>query len=68
MVRFEENTFTITVNGSVEDWMTLHNSLCNIVRNVTQDNIIDDFYATIDFIEQMMPDVKTANKMLLDKK
>ena len=66
MVTFNEKSFTIEIETGInpaENWLILVQSLCHMIRNTTADNIDNDFYACIDFLAELMPDEKTAQKM-----
>jgi hypothetical protein len=66
MVRFEERKLIIEVETitPVETWLDMHQSLCDVVRFVKQDTIVDDtFFAAVDLLAEMMPDWKTGKKM-----
>ncbi len=66
MVRFEEKRLVIEVEcyDPVERWMELHTSLCDIIRNVTQDNIASDtFYSSIDFLSELIPDIGVSKQI-----
>ncbi len=68
MVRFEKKKFIIEINcasNPVEDWLLLHQSLTDIIRNVSAERIVDStFYAAVDFLQELMPDYDTAKKMI----
>lgn len=66
MVRFEEKRLVIEVEcyDPVDYWISLHTSLCDIIRNVTQDNIASDtFYSSVDFLNELMPDYEAGKAM-----
>jgi hypothetical protein len=68
MVRFEENKLVIEVETSMphETWLEMHASLCDIIRYVRQDTMVDKtFYAAIDLLHEMLPDWEIAKKMRL---
>ena len=66
MVRFERDRLVIEIATSTphEDWLNIHEAICNIVRLVNQDTIADKtFSSAIDLLDELMPDWKTAKKM-----
>lgn len=66
MVRFEENKLIIELQtcSPVEDWLYLQQGLCDVVRNVNQDNICSDtFCNVINFMQSLIPEWETARKM-----
>lgn len=66
MVRFEEKKLVIEVEcyDPVSYWLELHTSLCDIVRNVTSDNIVNDtFYSSVDFLNALLPDLEQSKRM-----
>lgn len=67
MVTFKKDGYVIEVFtrcNPVEDWLELHKSLTDIIRYVDSERIADDtFYAAVDFIQHLMPDIETAKKM-----
>ena len=68
MVEFKKDRFVITVvtpGKPTEDWLELHKSLCDLIRYVTAERIVDEtFYAAVDFLQELMPDYDTAKKMV----
>ena len=66
MVRFEEKKLIIEIDTicPLEEWVELKNGLCDVVRNVKSESIIDDsFYCVIDFLRELMPDWEDLKKM-----
>lgn len=66
MVRFREDYLIIKVETITpqETWLDMCNALCDIIRHVKQDTIVDDnFYAAVDLLAAMLPELKTAKKM-----
>lgn len=66
MVRFEKDKLVIEVTcyDPVERWMELHTSLCDIIRNVAQENIASDtFYSSIDFLSELIPGYEECRQM-----
>lgn len=67
-VRFEKNRFIIEVESSypTEDWLTLYQSLLDIIRTVNTDSLVDEtYYASIDFLQYLLPESDDAKKMNL---
>ena len=67
MVRFEENKLVIEIADPypVEAWMDIHAGICDVVRNVKQENIVEgNYFAVIDFLREMVPDYDNAVKMM----
>lgn len=65
-VRFEKDRFVIVVETicPIDDWLTLCKSLSDIIRNVNDDTIVDEtFYASIDFLQHLLPEWEEAKKM-----
>lgn len=67
MVRFEKDKYIIEVHtgcNPIESWQELHAGLCDLLRNVNQDNVVDStFYTVPDFLSNLMPEWETARKM-----
>ena len=57
-----EDTHTIKF-ATVERWMELQTSLCDIVRYLKDDTICETFRSSIDFIRELLPDWDDAKKM-----
>ena len=67
MVQFEEKSFVVKVDcgtNPIENWQMLHSTLLELVRNVNTDNLPHNIWIVTDFIAELMPDHKTALKML----
>jgi len=67
MITFTSHSFIIeveTCTSPIENWLMLQQSLHNLIRNVKNDNIQDDLYATIDFLSELLPDWEDAKKMI----
>jgi hypothetical protein len=66
-VQFNKNGYTITVEtgcNPVENWLLLHDGLLDLLRNITADNIPQDYWVIADFLRDMMPAAPTARKMV----
>ena len=66
MVRFEEKKLIIEIETTtpVETWLEMHQSLCDIVRFVKDDTIINEtFYSSVDLLAAFLPDWDTGIKM-----
>lgn len=66
MVRFEKDKLVIEIKTVTphEDWLNLHASLCDIIRFVNRDTLIDDtFYSAVDLLGELIPDWETSKKM-----
>ena len=71
MIRFEEKKLVIEIDTAfpVDTWLDLHRGICDIVRNVKQDNIIDSsFYNVVDLLEELTPNEVEAKKMVESNK
>ena len=67
MVRFERDRLVIEIatTSPHEEWLNIHEAICNIARFVNQDTIMNDSFASvIDLLDELMLDRKTAEKML----
>jgi hypothetical protein len=68
MIRFEENKLVIEIETlyPAGTLINLHRGICDIVRNVCDETIVNDtFYAVIDFTEELFPcweDLKRLQK------
>jgi hypothetical protein len=70
MITFTSHSFIIeveTCTSPVENWLSLQKSLHNLIRNVDNNNIQDDLYATIDFLSELLPDWENARIMAPEK-
>lgn len=64
MVEFNNDSFTITVEGGVEDYLILQNQLLDLLRSVDPNMVVGQVhYAVIDFLQDMKPSVEMAEKM-----
>ncbi len=71
MVRFEDEKLVIEISDScpVERWINIHRGICDILRFVKQDTIINEnFCDVVDFLDEMTPDYDFAKKMLEPQK
>ena len=67
MIRFEEKKLIIEIESHDPacTWIEIQQSLCDIIRNVTQENICDStFYGAIDLLGALQPDWDDAKKMM----
>ena len=66
MVRFEDKKLVIEINshGPAEDWLNIYTGICDVVRNVDSDTIMNSSFGfVIDFMQQLAPDWEDAKKM-----
>ena len=73
MVRFEDNKLVIEIesiakNHSVENWITLHDALCETLKDTTfMDEDIEagkGYYYIFDLLKNLVPDWEDAIKMV----
>lgn len=67
MTTFQEKSFVVKIEcgtNPVENWLLLHSVLLELMRTVTTENLPPDIWVVTDFIAELMPDHKTALKML----
>jgi len=70
MVRFEDNKLVIelkaeTTQDALDKWVMLHSAFCDLIRNVNDENICENFHNVTDFLEELMPDWEDAKKMIV---
>jgi hypothetical protein len=66
MVRFEKDKLIIEIKTTTphEDWLSMHASLCDLLRFVNRDTLIEDSHdSAIDLLSNMVPDWETSTKM-----
>lgn len=67
MVVFEEKSYTVKVEcgyGPVESWLLLHKVLLELIRTVNTESLPPDLWVVTDFMQDMMPELESAQKML----
>jgi hypothetical protein len=66
MVRFEKDRYIIEiVTGCdpIESWIELQKSIQDLIRNVNRDTLSDNFFNSVDFLQELIPDWDIAKKM-----
>jgi hypothetical protein len=66
MVRFEKDRYIIeVVTGCdpTENWIELQKSIQDLIRNVNRDNLSDNFFNSVDFLQELIPNWDIAKKM-----
>ena len=69
MVRFEENKLVIEIETRfpTETWLNMHRGICDVVRTIQQEDIIDEsFHNVIDLLAEIMPEEADARKLKAD--
>ena len=67
MVRFEDQKLVIEIAcfDPAETWIDLQKGLCDVVREVKQENHHDEtYYCVIDLIRELIPEFDDAKKMI----
>lgn len=70
MLQFNEQSFAITVDcgcNPIEDWLMLHDDIISLLQSQDKD-MLANHYAALDLLRQMMPDIKSAQKMIEKQK
>ena len=69
MVRFEDDKLVIELSAhskadAIEQWAELQVALCDLLHNVSQENICDDSYYNVPkFMRELMPNWEVLKKM-----
>lgn len=67
MIRFEDKKLIIEIeaHNPTVAWIELQQSLCDIIRNTSQENINDQtFFSAIDLLRELIPDCDVAKRMV----
>ena len=70
MVTFNKGSFTIEVKTGVhpvEDWLGLQKELLFLIKSLDQSDLVESPWRTMVLLEEMLPDLKTANLLYPDK-
>ena len=65
MVRFNETSFTITIDTGgepVEEWLCLHDELCRLIRDQHSD-LAEAPWTVLCLLAALTPDLSVAQKM-----
>lgn len=68
MVIFKDKSFTIqvkTASNPIEDWIEMHNELCDLLQNTNPDMMVGrNYFWVYQLLREMMPDITTVRKMI----